>query len=137
MRIMALDVGSKTIGVAVSDELLMTAQGKSVIQRKSIEQDIQELTLFIQEYQVSKLIVGFPKNMDGSMGEMSEQIIEFVDELQNRIDIQVELVDERLTTKLAERTLLEADLSRKKRKQVIDKLAAVHILQTYLDRRLS
>ncbi|OWZ83435.1 Holliday junction resolvase RuvX [Natranaerobius trueperi] len=137
MKIMALDFGSNTIGVAVSDALLLTAQGKTVIKRTSLEKDIDELKKIIADNEVSKLIVGLPKNMNGSLGEMAEEVMKFIELLKQDIEVPIETVDERLTTKMAEQTLLDADVSRKKRKQVIDKLAAVNILQTYLDQNRS
>ncbi|ACB85350.1 Holliday junction resolvase RuvX [Natranaerobius thermophilus] len=137
MRIMGFDLGEATIGVAVSDALQLTAQGKTVIKRQSLEKDIEQVTKLIEDYQVSKLIVGLPKNMNGSLGQMADQIMDFIKSLEQEVDIPIETVDERLTSRMAEQTLLEADVSRKKRKQVIDKLAAVNILQTYLDRQVN
>jgi len=135
--IMGLDVGEKTIGVAVSDSLLLTAQGKDVIKRKSLAEDIEAIKSFIFECHVTKVIIGLPKNMDGSLGDAANTVIQFKQDLEHQIDLPVETLDERLTTKLAEQALIAADVSRKKRKKVIDKMAAVQILQTYLDRRKS
>ncbi|MBF0713211.1 Holliday junction resolvase RuvX [Gemella sp. GH3] len=135
-RIMALDYGSKTIGVAVSDALHITAQGVETIQINEAIKDfkIKRIKELIKEYDVSKIIVGLPKNMDNSIGFRGEATLEFVEILKNKLkNIEVILQDERLTTMGAERILIEADLSRKKRKKVIDKMAAVLILQTYLD----
>lgn len=134
MRIMALDVGSKRIGVALSDPLKITAQGLQTFQRTTLEEDICGLWKLIDEHEVSQLVVGLPKNMDGSLGFKAEEVQQFVADLTAERQIEVIWIDERLTTVSAERTLLEADVSRAKRKKVIDKMAAVIILQSYLDR---
>ncbi|AAT04296.1 Holliday junction resolvase RuvX [Listeria monocytogenes] len=135
MRIMGLDVGSKTVGVAISDPLGWTAQGVETIQidenRKQFGYDrVKELVL---EYEVEKVVVGLPKNMNNTIGPRAESSKIYAEVLESRIGLPVVLWDERLTTSAAERTLIEADVSRKKRKEVIDKLAAVMILQSYLD----
>lgn len=135
MRLMGLDLGDKTIGVAVSDELLWTAQGVEVIRRTVWEQDVERLRQLAGQYEVSEIVVGLPKNMNGTIGPRGEICMEFARSLEQILKIPVHLWDERLTTVSAERTLLEADVSRKKRKQVIDKLAAVFILQGYLDNK--
>lgn len=134
MRIMALDVGSKRIGVALSDPLKITAQGLQTFQRTVLEEDIKGLWQLIDEYEVSQLVVGLPKNMDGSIGFKAEEVQQFIADLTAERKIEVIWIDERLTTVSAERVLLEADVSRAKRKKVIDKMAAVVILQSYLDR---
>ncbi|MFZ5639786.1 MAG: Holliday junction resolvase RuvX [Bacillota bacterium] len=133
MRIMGLDIGSKTIGVALSDPLGWTAQGLEVVRRKKPETDLERLVQIITEYGVEKVVAGLPKNMDGTMGPAATQVLEFVERLQSVISIPVVTRDERLSTVAAERALLEADVSRAKRKKVIDKMAAVFILQGYLD----
>ncbi|MCK8818090.1 Holliday junction resolvase RuvX [Natroniella sulfidigena] len=133
MRIMGLDLGDKKTGVAVSDALGWTAQGKSVVEAESIEDKLDYICSLIEQYNIEEVIVGLPKNMDGSLGPRAEKVLEFVEQLEDRIDLPVKTWDERLSTVAAERTLLEADLSRKKRKDVIDKMAAVVILQNYLD----
>ncbi|EAF0835996.1 Holliday junction resolvase RuvX [Listeria monocytogenes] len=135
MRIMGLDVGSKTVGVAISDPLGWTAQGVETIQidenRKQFGYGrVKELVL---EYEVEKVVVGLPKNMNNTIGPRAESSKIYAEVLESRIGLPVVLWDERLTTSAAERTLIEADVSRKKRKEVIDKLAAVMILQSYLD----
>lgn len=135
MRIMALDVGSRTIGVACSDALHLTAQGIETIRRSSFANDFTRLQEIIDEYEVSKIIVGLPKNMNGSEGERVEKTRHFVEKMKEVIDLPVEYCDERLSTVMAQRSLIEADVSRKKRKGVVDKIAAVFILQTYLDRQ--
>ena len=134
MRIMALDVGSRTIGIACSDALLMTAQGVETIRRTSLENDFNRLRELISEYEVHELVVGMPKNMNGTKGERAEKTEEFVEKMKAVIDLPVIFWDERLSTVMAERQLIAADVSRKKRKGVIDKMAAVVILQGYLDR---
>ncbi|MBO5115738.1 MAG: Holliday junction resolvase RuvX [Peptococcaceae bacterium] len=134
MRIMALDVGSKRIGVALSDPLKITAQGLQTFQRTTLEEDIKGLWQLIDEHEVSQLVVGLPKNMDGSIGFKAEEVQQFIADLTAERKIEVIWIDERLTTVSAERVLLEADVSRAKRKKVIDKMAAVVILQSYLDR---
>ena len=130
---MGLDVGSKTIGVAVSDELGLTAQGIKIIRRKSMKDDLKEICSIISQFMIGKIVVGLPINMDGTLGKQAETVLEWIRWLKDRTSLPVETWDERLSTVEASRTLLEADLSRKKRKQVIDKLAAVLILQGYLD----
>ncbi|WP_295869361.1 Holliday junction resolvase RuvX [uncultured Veillonella sp.] len=134
MRIMSLDVGSRTIGIACSDALLMTAQGIETIRRTSLEKDFNHLQELITEYEVHELVVGMPKNMNGTKGERAEKTEEFVEKMKEVIDLPVTYWDERLSTVMAERQLIAADVSRKKRKSVIDKMAAVVILQGYLDR---
>ncbi len=131
---MSLDVGSRTIGIACSDALLMTAQGIETIRRTSLEKDFNRLQELITEYEVHELVVGMPKNMNGTKGERAEKTEEFVEKMKEVIDLPVTYWDERLSTVMAERQLIAADVSRKKRKSVIDKMAAVVILQGYLDR---
>ncbi len=135
MRIMALDVGEKRIGIALSDALGITAQPLMTYNRAkdNRKEDIQGLWELIKKHEVEKLVVGLPKNMNNTLGFKAEEVQNFIKALVAVEDIPVEWVDERLTTVSAERTLLEADVSRKKRKAVIDKMAAVLILQTYLE----
>lgn len=134
MRILALDVGDKTIGVAVSDGLLLTAQGVEVIRRTSLSKDYSRLTEIVKEYEVSKIVVGLPRNMNGTIGPRGEMCQHFAGALAELFpDVEIKLWDERLSTVAAERSLIAADVSRAKRKQVIDKMAAVFILQGYLD----
>lgn len=134
MRIMGIDLGTKTIGIAISDELGWTAQGIETIKRTNDENDLERIGELIKEYHVSEIVVGYPKNMNGIVGERGQASERFAKQLTKRFQLPVHLWDERLTTVAAEKTLLDADMSRKKRKQVIDKLAAVLILQSYLDR---
>ena len=133
MRIMGLDIGSRTIGVAVSDELGMTAQGLKTIMRKSSAKDFEELSQIIRQFDVEKAVVGLPKNMDGTLGKQAAMVFKWIKSFQQKRSLPIVTWDERLSTVGASRILLEADLSRKKRKGVIDKLAAVLILQGYLD----
>lgn len=133
-RTMGLDYGDKTIGVAVSDELGFTAQGVEVIRRGSHEDtDFNRLRELCVQYHVNTIVVGLPKNMNGSIGSRGEICKEFAEKVNARLEIPTVLWDERLTTVSAERALLEADVSRKKRKKVIDKVAAAIILQNYLN----
>ncbi|WMJ75844.1 MULTISPECIES: Holliday junction resolvase RuvX [unclassified Sedimentibacter] len=134
-RLMGLDVGDKTIGVAVSDLLMITAQGVTTIKRTNIKNDISELKKIIEEYQVTKIIAGLPKMLDGTVGIQGEKVLRFIEKLKNRVDLPIEFEDERFTTTISERMLIDADVSRKKRKEVIDKLAAVHILSGYMQRK--
>lgn len=133
MRILGLDVGSKTVGVAVSDELSLIAQGVTTLKRKGLRQDIKQLLNVIEEHEVKKIIVGLPKNMNGSLGPSAKMVLSLIEELRKSIDLPIVTWDERLSSVAAERALLEADMSRKKRKRVIDKVAALLILQGYLD----
>ncbi|MCP8616959.1 Holliday junction resolvase RuvX [Salirhabdus salicampi] len=135
MKILGLDVGTKTIGVALSDALGWTAQGVKTIQWTEGQFDNikEELANIIRENDVGKVVVGLPKNMNGTIGERGEACIHFADKMKENFDIPVELWDERLTTMAAERVLIDADVSRAKRKKVIDKMAAVFILQSFLD----
>jgi putative Holliday junction resolvase len=130
---MGLDYGEKTIGVAVSDEFGWTAQGLEVIRRQTPERDLQRLKELIRQFEVQELVVGLPKNMNNTIGPSGEHCIAFAEMLKETLHMPVHLWDERLTTVSAQRALLEADVSRKKRRQVVDKLAAVLILQSYLD----
>jgi len=134
MRIMGLDIGSHTIGVAVSDELGITAQGLKTIRRKSKEDDIREIIKIIDQFKVGEIVVGLPKNMDGTLGKQAELVFKWISSIKEKIDLPVATWDERFSTIEASRVLLEADLSRKKRKKAIDKLAAVLILQGYINR---
>ena len=137
MKIIGLDVGSKTIGVAVSDVFGWTAQGLTTIywNENNLPSADKELKEIIDEHEVGKAIIGLPKNMNGTIGERGEATQKFAKRFEKVFGIPYVLWDERLSTVAAERTLLEADLSRKKRKKVIDKMAAVFILQGYLDQK--
>lgn len=134
MRILGLDLGQKTIGVAISDPLGFTAQGITTIHRKSKATDIEELKKICKEYGVEKIVIGLPKNMDNSIGFAGEKILEFSEIIKEQVLDNIEMWDERLTTVAAHRAMLEADMSRAKRKKIVDKIAATYILQGYLDR---
>lgn len=133
-RVLGLDVGDKTIGVAVSDPLGLTAQGVKTIRRKGIKKDLEELQEIINKYNVQVLVIGLPKNMNNTLGPQSEKVLKFVDKIKNKLQVDIIMQDERLTTVSAQRDLINADVSRKKRKDVIDKVAAVYILQAYLEK---
>ena len=137
MRIMGLDYGSKTVGVAISDELLITAQAVETITRKAenkLRQTYARIEELTKEYDVERIVLGYPKNMKNTLGERIERTLEFKENLERRTGLEVVLWDERLTTIEAERTLIESNVRRENRKQYIDKIAAVFILQGYLDR---
>lgn len=135
IRILALDVGEKRIGLAVSDPLGITAQGISVLTRQNRETDLARLREVAQEYQVQEILVGLPRHMDGRPGKQAEAVLELAQTLGDSLGIPVTAWDERLTTMQAERVLLEADLSRQRRRRVVDQVAAVLILQSYLEYR--
>lgn len=138
MRIMGLDFGSKTVGVAVSDSLLVTAQGVEIIRRKEenkLRQTLARIEELIMEYEVKEIVLGLPKNMNATEGARAELTLEFKDKLERRTGLPVHMWDERLTTVAADRTMMEAGIRREKRKQYVDMIAAVLILQGYLDRR--
>ena len=138
-KIMALDVGDKTIGVAVSDALLLTAQGITTIDRIGIRKDTAKVLELIKEHNCGTLIIGLPLNLDGTDSVQTENVKDFKLMMDNKLmssgmkDVKTKFQDERFTTVMAEKVLIEADISRKKRKKVIDKQAAVLILQSYLD----
>jgi putative Holliday junction resolvase len=132
---MGLDYGDKTIGVAVSDLLGLTAQGLEVIRRTNPEKDLNRLEEIVRDYEVTEIVVGLPKNMNGTIGPRGELCIAFAEAVRERLKLPVQMWDERLTTVSATRTLLEADVSRKKRKLVVDKMAAALILQNFMDSR--
>ena len=134
MRILGLDVGDRTIGVAVSDPLGFTAQGVDTIRRKSLQYDLDELLKYLNKYECSTIVVGLPKNMNGTLGPQGEKVLEFCEQLKTKVNCNLEMWDERLTTVAAHKAMLEADLSRAKRKSLVDKVAATYILQGYLDR---
>lgn len=134
MRLMGLDVGDRRIGVAVSDPLGLFAQGISTIVRQDgTNKDIEEIKKIINQYQVEKIVIGLPKNMNNTIGPMGEKVMQYAKTVEKKTGKPVVLFDERLTTAAAERMLIQADVSRKKRKGVIDKIAAVYILQSYME----
>ena len=136
MRIMGLDFGSKTVGVAISDPLFLTAQGIEIVRRKSqgkLRQTLARIEELKEEYEVGKIVLGFPKNMNNTEGDRVEKTKEFKEMLERRTGLLVTLWDERLTTVAAEKVLMESGVRRENRKAVIDKVAACLILQGYLD----
>lgn len=136
MRIIGLDYGTKTVGVAISDELGITAQGLETITRKEankLRKTLARIEAIIEEYGAEQIVLGFPKNMDNSVGERARDCEEFAQMLERRTGLSVVLWDERLTTVAAEQVLIESGVRRENRKSVIDKIAAVFILQGYLD----
>ncbi len=139
MKKIGLDVGDKTIGVAISDDLGITSTGITIIERIGIRKDTTKVMNYIKEYQCDTVVVGLPLNLNGSDSIQTEKVREFKTMLENKLrssgmaDVEIVFQDERFTTLQAEKVLIEADLSRNKRKQVIDKQAAVLILQGYLD----
>lgn len=136
LRILGLDFGEKTLGVAVSDPLGWTAQGVETIYRteeNNLKETFMRLKEIITEYQVEEIVLGLPKNMNNTLGPRAEKTLIFKEQLAKKFSLPVHVWDERLSTVAATRSLLEADLSRKKRKKVVDKMAATYILQGYLD----
>ena len=136
MRVLGLDYGSKTVGVAVSDPMGLTAQGVETIWRKQenkLRQTLARIEELVSEYQVERIVVGYPKNMNNTVGERALKSLEFKEKLEKRTGLPIVMWDERLTTVEAERTLMEAGVRRENRKQYLDELAAVFILQGYLD----
>ncbi len=135
IRILGLDLGEKRIGVALSDALGLTAQGLTVIQRQGRKRSLDLVVELAREHEVQEIVIGLPRHLDGRLGQGAEEALAWADELRERLHIPVHPVDERLTTMQAERVLLQADVSRRKRRQVIDKMAAGLILQAFLDIR--
>ena len=138
MRIMGLDFGSKTVGVAISDELLLTAQGKEIIERKEenkLRRTYARIEELILEYGVEEIVLGLPKHMNNTEGERVKLTMEFKEGLERRTGLPVHMWDERLTTVAADKAMIEAGLRREERKEHVDKVAAVFILQGFLDRR--
>lgn len=134
MRILGIDLGDKKIGVALSDETGWTAQGLGVIRSSgSVNEDIKRIKEIALENKAEKIVVGLPRNMDGSAGPRAEKACDFAGRLAKTLNLPVEMWDERLTTVAAEKLLIKADMSRAKRRQVVDKIAATIILQNYLD----
>jgi len=135
LRTLGIDLGDKTIGLAISDPSGILSQPVKTVRRIDIKRDMDAIKHVIDEYNVVKIVIGLPRNMNGSIGPQCEKTLQFADTLRGTIGLEVVLWDERLTTVLAERALLEADLSRKKRRKVIDSVAASIILQSYLESR--
>ena len=135
VRILALDVGRKRIGLAVSDPLGLTAQGLMVLERRDWDQDLDRLLKIARPYQVQEVLVGLPRHLNGRLGEQAEEILALAQALGEALQAKVVTWDERLSTVEAERLLIEADMSRRRRRRVVDQVAATLILQAYLDRR--
>lgn len=138
MRIMGLDYGSRTVGVAISDGLFLTAQGVETINRtqeNKLRRTLARIKELCEAYEVGEIVVGFPKNMNNSIGDRAEKSLEFAEMLRKRTGLPVVMWDERLTTVEANRTLMESGVRREHRKEYIDKIAAIFILQGYLDAR--
>jgi putative Holliday junction resolvase len=133
LRILGLDYGNKRVGVAVSDQLGWTAQPLATVEMHGHQELLEKIKLYIDKYNVEKIVVGMPYNMDGSRGKRAEITQAFINFLENNLELPIIIQDERLTTSQAKNILLEADVSRAGRKKVIDKLAATLILQSYLD----
>lgn len=133
MRIMSMDVGDKRIGLAVSDALGYTAQGLDTLYRKDISYDIEQIRSLVNEYNPDKIVIGLPKNMNGTIGEQGNKTMEFGNRLKNVLNLEIVYWDERLTSASAHRALSEGNVNREKRKKNVDKLAAIFILQSYLD----
>ncbi|OYD08844.1 Holliday junction resolvase RuvX [Paludifilum halophilum] len=133
MRVIGLDAGEKRIGVAVSDPMGWTAQGIEMIPRGTDSHWMDRLEELIEKYEVDSIVIGFPRNMDGSVGDRGKACQALSEEIRKRFDLPVILWDERLSTVAVERTLIAADMSRKKRRRVVDQMAASWILQGYLD----
>jgi putative Holliday junction resolvase len=135
MKVIGLDVGTKTIGVAVSDELGWTAQGVTTLMwdEANLNEGVKLISQLVTDFKAQKIVLGLPKNMDGSLGERAQKVKELAEKLKQELGVPIQLWDERLSTVAAEKILLAGDVSRKKRKKVIDKMAAGLILQNYLD----
>ncbi|EEI83561.1 Holliday junction resolvase RuvX [Anaerococcus tetradius] len=134
-RIMGLDVGNKTIGVALSDPMFLLANGLETIKRKNASSDIERLREIINDNDVELIVVGLPKNMNNTIGPQAMRVMSFVDLIKKQVDIEIVYQDERMTTIQSEAVLIDMDVRRENRKKYIDKIAATFILQTYLDRR--
>lgn len=133
-KILGLDVGEVWIGVAISDALILTAQPLMTIKRESNKIAYEKIHEIIKENNVKKVVVGLPKNMNNTIGPQSEKVIKFAEKLKNKFKVEIEYVDERMTTLMAEQVLIEGSVRRENRKKYIDKIAATYILQSYLDR---
>ena len=137
MRILGLDYGSKTVGVAVSDPMMITSQGLEIIRRdkeNQLRKTLQRIEAIVKEYEVSEIVLGYPKNMNNTEGERCKKTVELKEMLERRINIPVHLEDERLTTVMADNYMMESGIRREHRKEYVDEIAAVFILQNYLDR---
>lgn len=133
MRIMGIDYGEKRFGIALSDPVGITAQGLPTIERTSIQEDIKKIINIIQEKEVQEIVLGLPKHLNNTLGDKAKEVLNFIDTLKKHINIPIKTFDERFSTVRANRAMLEGDLSRKKRKERVDMIAAQLILQGYLD----
>ncbi len=136
MRILGIDLGEKRIGIAISDELEITAQGLPTIPSLNEDENLKNIKKIVDKYDVKRIVLGLPKNMNGTLGKQAKKAISFAEKLKEICQLPVELEDERLSTSKAEKLLIYADQSRKKRKKIVDKMSAVIILQSFLDRRM-
>jgi len=134
-RVLGLDIGDKTVGVAVSDGLGLTAQGVKTVRRQSYEKDLAAIREIIEEYDATEIVAGLPKSMDGHLGPQAEKVLVFVEKIKDNTGLPVHMFDERLTTALVNKMMIQGDVSRAKRREVVDMLAAQVILQGFLDRR--
>ena len=134
MRILGLDIGQKTIGLAISDPLGLTAQGLTTIRRKNKQSDIEELKKVCKEYEVETLVIGLPKNMNNSIGFAGEKIQEFAELIKEEIGLKIEFWDERLTTVAAHKTMNFLDINKNKKRDIVDTISAVYILETYVNK---
>lgn len=135
MRVAGLDVGDKTVGIAVSDPLAMIAHGLMTYQRVALDLDLEEVSSILKEQGVELIVCGLPRNMDSSIGPQAQRVMNFANRLKDKMGIKLIYQDERLTTVSAERVLIESKVRRENRKKYVDKIAATYILQTYLDGR--
>jgi len=133
MRIMGIDYGEKRFGIALSDPLGITAQGLPTVERTSIQEDIKKIINILQEKEVEEIVLGLPKHLNNTLGDKAKEVLNFIDTLKKHINIPIKTFDERFSTVRANRAMLEGDLSRKKRKERVDMIAAQLILQGYLD----
>ena len=133
-RVLGMDMGERFLGLALSDSLKITSQGLETLKRENLEEDLNRLKEIIDRHQVDRIVVGLPRNMNGTYGPQAEKALGFIQFLEQELDMPIVAWDERLSTQAANRVLLEADVSRKKRKAVVNQVAAQLILQGYLDR---
>lgn len=134
-RYAGLDIGDKTIGIAISDPMLLIAQGLMTLKRKTLEEDLEAVIAILQEQQVTKVIAGLPRNMNDSLGPQAQRVMNFAQRLKDKSGLELVYQDERLSTVAANRVLIESKVRRENRKKVVDKIAATLILQNYLDGR--
>lgn len=135
-RYMGLDLGTKTIGVAISDPMFIIANPHTTIKRTNVDEDIDQIIELINQYDISKIVVGMPYNMNKTVGPQAQRVMSFMDLVKKRVDNEIIYIDERLTTVSAERVLIEQKVRREKRKDYIDKIAATYILQSFLDGKI-